>query len=253
MSTDDVADAANHLYGLPLSEFRAARNATAKALAKAGRRDAAAEVRALPKPTLAAWAINQVARRRPELVDGLLTRGHALRDAQARALSGDAGSMRATGAALDAALRDAVEATLATLAATGSATTGVQRLRVEATLRACATQGEAGATLRAGALTTDLSPAGLGLDGIDVEPVPSAPAERSSPEAARLARQARQAVAEAQRRREEATRQRHHVEETDAQALEAEARAARLLAQIADAERAPDARRDEGRSSKPPQ
>src|SRR3954447_22161502 len=89
-----VQDEAERLYGLPLEEFTAERDAAAKALRKAGDRDAAAVLAKLPKPTPGAWAANQVARSEPDVLDEFLSAGAALREAQEAALAGDAGALR---------------------------------------------------------------------------------------------------------------------------------------------------------------
>ena len=52
MATDPI----DELYGLPLEDFVAQRDALAKRLRADGDRDAAAAVKKLPKPTRAAWA-----------------------------------------------------------------------------------------------------------------------------------------------------------------------------------------------------
>ncbi|HET6682840.1 MAG TPA: hypothetical protein VFG75_04015 [Gaiella sp.] len=58
-----MADAeAERLYGLPLDEFTAARDARARELRQDGEREKAAEVAALRKPVLAAWVVNMLAR-----------------------------------------------------------------------------------------------------------------------------------------------------------------------------------------------
>ena len=58
-----MADAeAERLYGLPLDEFTAARDARARELRRDGEREKAAEVAALRKPVLAAWLVNMLAR-----------------------------------------------------------------------------------------------------------------------------------------------------------------------------------------------
>ena len=75
------------LYALPLDEFVAARNDLAKALKKEGDREGAAEVAALRKPTLVAWAVNQLAHTRRREVDLLLDAGKRLIDAQQASLS----------------------------------------------------------------------------------------------------------------------------------------------------------------------
>ena len=53
----------DELFDLPLDEFTAARNDLAKRLKRDGDEDAAEQVRSLPKPSIAAWAVNQLARR----------------------------------------------------------------------------------------------------------------------------------------------------------------------------------------------
>jgi hypothetical protein len=62
----------DRLYALPLEEFTAERDALAKRLRKDGDRDAADAVKALKKPSVAAWAVNQVRRDRPDDVRSLL-------------------------------------------------------------------------------------------------------------------------------------------------------------------------------------
>jgi hypothetical protein len=61
VSTGDEID---RLYGLPLDEFTAARNELARRLKREGDEEAAADVSALRKPSVAAWVVNQLARER---------------------------------------------------------------------------------------------------------------------------------------------------------------------------------------------
>src|SRR5207253_1009285 len=76
------------LYSEPLETFIAARNALAKALVQAADREGAAVVKALRKPSVAAWALNQLSHTRPAEVERLLAAGEELRDAQHDALEG---------------------------------------------------------------------------------------------------------------------------------------------------------------------
>src|SRR5436309_5836522 len=78
----------DRLFGLPLSEFTAARNELAKELRDAGRREEAEQVKALRKPSVAAWLVNRVSRERELDVQRLLNAGETLRKAQADAASG---------------------------------------------------------------------------------------------------------------------------------------------------------------------
>src|SRR5947209_1507343 len=76
------------LYGLPLAEFTPQRNALAAELRVAGDAEAAAAVKALRKPSAAAWAVNQLVRAEPDLVEALLGAGGELRQAHRQAASG---------------------------------------------------------------------------------------------------------------------------------------------------------------------
>ena len=79
------------LYRLPLGEFTGARNALAKSLSK----DDAKLVKALEKPTVVPWAVNQVYWRARSTYDRLMKSGEKLRAAQIAALEGRAADVRA--------------------------------------------------------------------------------------------------------------------------------------------------------------
>ena len=66
---------ASDLYGLPLDEFVKARDTLAKELRKAGKTEAADEVKALRKPSVSAWTVNQLARRYPQELKALVKTG----------------------------------------------------------------------------------------------------------------------------------------------------------------------------------
>jgi len=61
----DLDQLAVDLYGLAPEEFTAARNQLAKTLKDQGDAGASAAVKALRKPTLAAWLANQLVRANP--------------------------------------------------------------------------------------------------------------------------------------------------------------------------------------------
>ena len=69
---DKTAGEIDRLYALPLDEFTAERDELAKRLRKEGDADAADTVKALKKPSIAAWAVNQVQRDRPDEVRELI-------------------------------------------------------------------------------------------------------------------------------------------------------------------------------------
>ena len=87
MPPADRSEAIDRLYGLPLDEFTAERDELAARLRKEGDRDAAADVKRLRKPSVAAWALNRVQRNDPKQVQALIEAGKRLRDAQ-KLLSG---------------------------------------------------------------------------------------------------------------------------------------------------------------------
>jgi hypothetical protein len=91
---DDLDEAAGELFALPPGDFTAARDAKARELRRSGNGPLAERIRALRRPTLAAWASNLLVRNHPDEVRGLLDLGEELRrahqdfdGAQLRALS----------------------------------------------------------------------------------------------------------------------------------------------------------------------
>jgi hypothetical protein len=65
-------DAIDRLYAVRPADFVKERNAVAKALKAAGKRDDAARVEKLSRPTPSVWAVNQLARHVPALVQRLV-------------------------------------------------------------------------------------------------------------------------------------------------------------------------------------
>ena len=61
------------LYAAELEEFTAARNELAKKLRQEGATTEAEEIKALKKPSVAAWTVNQLAHRDPEAMRDLLS------------------------------------------------------------------------------------------------------------------------------------------------------------------------------------
>jgi len=92
------------LYKLPLGEFTGARNALAKSLSK----DDAKIVKALEKPTVVPWAVNQVYWRARSTYDRLMKSGEKLRTAQIAALEGRKADVREASEAHRRAIADAV-------------------------------------------------------------------------------------------------------------------------------------------------
>ena len=205
---DDVVDG---LYELDPNDFVAARNDLVKRLKKEGDKARAAEVATLKRPTPAAWALNQLARRHREELEELVRRGEALRDAQDRALAGDdPGDMRQAGRARRDAVARLAERADRLLVERGGAA-GAHAGGVTATLEAASLDADAGAAVLAGRLSTELEPpSGFGLFDLTVAPAPRPkpkPAPAEEPEVSereeRARREAEEAVDEARRRWEQ--------------------------------------------------
>lgn len=80
MSDESLAQVADRLYAGPQATFTAARDAAAKACAG---REQASHVKALRKPSVAAWAVNLLVRREAEQIDQVLGMAAQLRTAAA--------------------------------------------------------------------------------------------------------------------------------------------------------------------------
>jgi hypothetical protein len=127
MSIDTDLD---RLYQLKPSEFIAERNAIAK---RAGPR--AADIRALPKPTAAVWAVNQLHWREPELYRSLIQSAENLRATHKSVLAGRRGDLRSAGKAHEEALDAALKATLQIAAEDGHPPSDATRQAIGTTLR----------------------------------------------------------------------------------------------------------------------
>lgn len=229
-------EAIDRLYSLPLDEFTPERDELAARLRREGDRDAAAEVKKLRKPGVAAWALNQVRRNNPGQVEELIETGVRLRAAQEELLSG------AGREALDRAAEEerrlvgelARHAERELVAAGRTVSAAVQE-RLRDTLRAVATDDEARECLRAGRLLRDYTPSGLGaLLGSEAAASPREGRRRNRQLEERLEqarakqRELEEQVAEARRRlrdaRREATRAAAELERAEAAQEQAEAR-----------------------------
>ena len=171
----------DELLAIPPKEFVAARNAAAKRLQAAGDREAAGEIKGLPRPPLSLWSLNRVAHEQPDLVETFLDAAETLRKAHE-----SGGDIRAaTPPEREAEAR--VAAAAAKLAGSqGSATETVLR-GIRQTLGAAAADPETAAILRAGRLIRE--PEAPSLDqllgslpqqppGAKAKPAAKAPARR---------------------------------------------------------------------------
>jgi hypothetical protein len=224
---------AQELYGLPMSEFTAARDREAAAARQAGDRALAGELKKLRRPTAGAWLTNQLVRQRGDDVTALLHLGAALRDAQARLATDDLRRLSLQGQQLVTALsREARQLRPAAGQRVGEAAVR----EVEDTLHAALADPAASDAVRAGRLTSALSYAGFG--SVDLSGVAPVQADSGGPPRAGGAPPGRTAPADAAAGQGAGTRQ------GPAQAAARQARADAAAQQArADLE---EARRDAG-------
>ncbi len=226
------------LYELAPEEFVAARDRMAKRLRDDGQDALAKRVKALRRPTVPAWTVNQVVRSSRSEVEELLAAGEDLRRAQQRALSGKGGgNLRETGERRRTALRAVMQAAEALLDESGrSSAAHIEAIRT--TFEAASLDQEAAARVREGRLEKELdAPAGFGdVAGLSLVTTPEGAgsrtaSKRADQEARRRAQQKREAE-EARTRAAELKRQADRAELEAAKAAReaerAQAEAARL-------------------------
>jgi hypothetical protein len=150
------------LFELPLEEFTRARNELAKRLANGGDKERAGELRALAKPSVPVWTINQLARREKPMVRALLDAGAKLRRAQERALGGGhSDALRSAQAEEREALRALTRRAEDVLREAGKPAGKATLERVNTTLGAAAVADDARDALKAGRLTEELKMSGF--------------------------------------------------------------------------------------------
>jgi hypothetical protein len=233
-------DVLDQLYELPPERFIAARDEAVEAARRAGDRDTATAIAGLRRPTVAAWLVNLLARRRSDLLDELLELGEALRRAQ-RDLRGE--ELRE----LSTRRREAVGGLVAQARklARDAGRSGRENLpltEVEATLTAALAEPELAEAVRAGTLTKATGYAGFGeqprprlrvIDGgrEDRQPAPDKGAKRKR--AARPSAEEKAAEEKAAKKAAEAARTRAKEAEAELRSAgRAERDAARALADL---------------------
>lgn len=224
---DDRIDA---LFARGPEEFVIARDALVKELKATGDKDGAAEVKALRRPTVAAWAVNQVARSAKADLVALIQIGDRLRDAHDALLEGkgDAGVREVTVERRKLVAKLTKQA-VAMLGPGGDA----QADAITHTFDAAVADPEAGMAVRTGRLSKELAaPSGFGGGLIfgSSEAAPPRPG-REERRAFRRSRQATEPPAaappkEGERRRRELEREAEE-ESLEAQRAAREAAAAR--------------------------
>ena len=210
-----MSDPVDELYVLPASEFVAARDRLARKLTAAKQRERAREIKALPRPNVAAWVVNQLAHKHGAVLRRLIDAGETLRRAQRRVVrGGDADELRTAATRRQDVLRELRRSAAAILGTAGS---GAHLDAVLATLEAASIDPAAAKAVSAGRLSRELPrPSGFGEASqlslvVSRRTTPPAPPVRTARKstAARAAesrRQARELIVEAKRLEREAVR-----------------------------------------------
>jgi hypothetical protein len=229
MVTVDLDD----LYGLPLDRFIPERATLARELRSGGEREQAALVAALRKPSVAAWAVNQLTRTQRREVDRLWAAGDALRDVQTSVLSGsaDARDLRSAAEGERAAVDALVDSARGLLSSGGHELSAATVERVAETLHAAALDDGARTQVIEGRLVRELRHVGLGagLGDPGVVPRPAAKPPKAStakspraPKAPKVSGAERDAV-KARREAEAAERREREAAHKQARAVERDA------------------------------
>lgn len=180
------------LFQSPLSEFTGRRDELAAALRQKGKAAPAAELKALKKPTVSAWAVNQLFFRERPLWNALAEAGAALRRTQSEVGHGGAADeLRKASKDLMRALTSLRAKAAQILEASGHAAAEGTLSRIATTLHALAVS-EPGAATQPGRLVADIDPPGfdalttaLGSSWSGREPPSRAAAPGKDSEAAR--------------------------------------------------------------------
>jgi hypothetical protein len=161
---DDLERELDRLYGLPLAEFTTARNELARRRKSSGDDAGAARVRSLAKPSIAAWVVNQLARRDRDAIQTLLDTGATVVETQSRLVrhGGEAEALREATAAQRQAVSVLVRRARGVLADAGRPASPAMVERIAQTLQAAAVDEDGRRLLESGRLAAELEPAGFG-------------------------------------------------------------------------------------------
>jgi len=230
---DPVERAADELYGLPLDQFVPRRKELAKSLRADADRRSAAAVEKLPKPNVAAWTANQLARRQELDVRRLLKAGEALSSGQRQ----DAEGFREARAEESEVVRRLLAAARDLLQREGKPSDATLA-RVGRLLRAAALDDSRRELLAKGRLTEDLdqgesftllaSAAPSAAQRRKGKPAPAKPDRAARRRAEQAAAEADKAERELERAEQRLAEVREAVTELRKQAREARSRAKRL-------------------------
>jgi hypothetical protein len=155
---DDLEADIDALFKLTLSEFTGERNALAARLKKGGRGDESVRVKALAKPSISAWAVNQLYWNHHEAFDRLIASGERFHKAQ---ISGKIADMREALDTRREALTDLTDLATSLLRDAGQNPSLDTVRRITTTLEAMSVYASRSDAPRPGRLTHDVDPPGF--------------------------------------------------------------------------------------------
>jgi len=159
-----LEDDVDALFRLPLAEFTGARNTLAARLKKAGRDNEAGEadlVKALVKPSISAWTVNQLYWKHREAFDRLIASGEHFHKAQSSRLAGKLADMRTALDTRREALTQLSDLATSLLRDAGHNPSLDTSRRITTTLEAMSAYASRSDAPRPGRLTHDVDPPGF--------------------------------------------------------------------------------------------
>jgi hypothetical protein len=163
------------LFMLPPADFTNARNALAKKLKQANRTADAVRVKALAKPSISAWAVNQLYWKHRAELDRLLAAGAVLGQAHVSQLAGKTADLRGPMAAKREAVSVLLRLADTMLREGGHSSAPDTRRRIETTLETLSNSPSGSSNPILGRLSQDLAPLGFESLAALVQGVPLAP------------------------------------------------------------------------------
>ena len=151
----------DELFKLPLGEFIAARDALAKRLKQNGRPDDAALVKALAKPPVSAWAVNQLYWNHRAAFEELLAAGQRFHKAQTSGAAAKVANMRGSLEARRAALAELSDLASSVLSDAGHSPSPDTIRRITTTLEAISAYASLSDGPTLGRLSQDVDPPGF--------------------------------------------------------------------------------------------
>jgi hypothetical protein len=229
-SKDNLEEDINSLFDLPLAQFTAARNALATRLKNDGRAGDAERVKSLAKPSVSAWAVNQLYWKHRDAFDALIAAGNQLRSAHALQLANKAADTRGPSAARREALESLLHRVDTVLRESGHSPTPEVMRRISTTLEALSANVSI-AGVAPGRLTADVDPPGFeSLAGLVPEIGRAKSAKDAAAQTTAAVKAQREAQAEAAAKAQREAQE--HLEKATAAVEEARERVHSLTAEL---------------------